>query len=370
MSDLANIGLTIDFSSTLTNSSVALGLEGNRSTQTHDNFKGCGSNISEIVRREAQERDFYCDNLIPIPHIFSSKGNISPKIENSSEDIIGKASEIVNPGAADWNPVNTIKASLSEATSIAIDNLIEFRDSSDFFETSKIAFGEKITLNELTGAVENIISREADINLEVVNRNTPLNSGAFAAETNTIYFSKKFLNQNKNNPENIANVLLEELGHYLDHVLNDTDSAGDEGEIFVDLVKGFNFDLNALKAENDHANLRINGNNVMIEQAAFGTINLPTSWVVFKSDRGSILAFKRDGRVSALTDIYFAPSGGLVQRYENVKAPINFFNGQFSIVTRVSNTTTVIKPDGTIGFGSGFIRPRLTVNAPRWTRIQ
>lgn len=163
---------------------------------------------------------------------------------------------------------------------------------------------------------------------------------------------------------------MEEWGHYLDSVLNEFDSNGDEGEIFAHLIKGFNFDIEALKQENDHAFLDINGSAVIAEQAAFGTVNLPTSWVAYRSDRGSILAFRRDATVSALTDIYFQDATATQgQFFDNIQSSFSIFNGQFSVTTRVSNTRTEIRPDGTIGFRSGFIQPRLTVNAPRWTRF-
>jgi hypothetical protein len=361
-----------DFSSALKSGLAALGLENVGSVQSNSTKHSI--NIPEIVLEVAQQSVLddtipsIVNNRIPISSTSSSDKSRSYKTKDTSEDILGKTPKTVNSDAAEWNPTSS-KNLLSKSTSIAIESLVKFRDDPNFFRDSKTAFGEEISFKELKQAIEKIMSGKAEIDVKVVNSDTRLNSGAFAAETNTIYFSEDFLKQNKTNPENIANVLLEEWGHYLDNILNDTDSDGDEGEIFVSLVKGFNFDLGTLKAENDHASLEINGSNVTVEQAAFGTISLPTSWVVFRSDRGSILAFKRDATVSALTDVYFFING-VERQVENLRAPINIFNGQFRIVTRINNTSTGINPDGTIGFRPGFIQPRLTVNAPRWTRIR
>ena len=57
-------------------------------------------------------------------------------------------------------------------------------------------------------------------------------NGAFARTNNTIYLSQEFLMQNSGNSEEIADVLLEEIGHFVDARINSSDAPGDEGEIF------------------------------------------------------------------------------------------------------------------------------------------
>jgi hypothetical protein len=52
----------------------------------------------------------------------------------------------------------------------------------------------------------------------------------------------------------IINVILEEIGHYVDAQINPVDTPGDEGAIFAELVQGNSLDvatLEALREEND-----------------------------------------------------------------------------------------------------------------------
>ena len=56
-------------------------------------------------------------------------------------------------------------------------------------------------------------------------------NGAYAHSTNTIYISKAFLQSASKAV--VINVLLEELGHYVDAAVNSAESPGDEGAIFA-----------------------------------------------------------------------------------------------------------------------------------------
>ena len=60
-------------------------------------------------------------------------------------------------------------------------------------------------------------------------------------------------------------MLLEEIGHFVDAKINQTDSAGDEGAIFAALVQGQNLDvetLRVLKAEDDHSIITLNNQQI------------------------------------------------------------------------------------------------------------
>jgi murein DD-endopeptidase MepM/ murein hydrolase activator NlpD len=95
-------------------------------------------------------------------------------------------------------------------------------------------------------------------------------NGAFAFANDTIYLSKEFLDTNIENPQAIANVLLEEFGHYLDSKINTEDTPGDEGEIFSLLVRGEALDpltLSELKTEDDRATIFLNDESIVIEKA-------------------------------------------------------------------------------------------------------
>lgn len=62
-------------------------------------------------------------------------------------------------------------------------------------------------------------------------------NGAFAAATNQIYLSQEYSIGNVSNFEAIAAVLLEEIGHFVDASINNSDVAGDEGNILSLLVR-------------------------------------------------------------------------------------------------------------------------------------
>jgi Ca2+-binding RTX toxin-like protein len=96
--------------------------------------------------------------------------------------------------------------------------------------------------------------------------------GAFAKATNTIYLSREYLAQNADNPEAVASVLLEEVGHYIDSRINELEAPGDEGAIFSALVRGETLseqDLQQLRAEDDFATILLDGQMIIIEQAIF-----------------------------------------------------------------------------------------------------
>ena len=56
-------------------------------------------------------------------------------------------------------------------------------------------------------------------------------SGAYASSNSTIYLNANWLESTSN--DQIIAVLNEELGHHLDAQLNNSDTAGDEGELFA-----------------------------------------------------------------------------------------------------------------------------------------
>ena len=94
--------------------------------------------------------------------------------------------------------------------------------------------------------------------------------GAYASSTNTIYLSDSFV---KNASQNsLSAVVLEEIGHFVDAQINATDTQGDEGEYFADVVQGTNLSatkLEQLKTEDDHAVITLQGQSLSIEQSSF-----------------------------------------------------------------------------------------------------
>jgi len=92
--------------------------------------------------------------------------------------------------------------------------------------------------------------------------------GGYSQATNTIYLSADLVNQGS--VAEVQAVLLEEYGHFLDAQVNGTDSPGDEGEIWRNLLLGKPMDqdlLATLRQENDGGFVTVNGQNVAVERA-------------------------------------------------------------------------------------------------------
>ncbi len=92
--------------------------------------------------------------------------------------------------------------------------------------------------------------------------------GAYDKAGGAIYLQREMVS-----PKRASEVLIEELGHHLDQLLNKgRDSAGDEGEIFRRLVTGETLSdatLSDLRSENDHGRMTIDGKTVEVENWGF-----------------------------------------------------------------------------------------------------
>jgi Ca2+-binding RTX toxin-like protein len=94
--------------------------------------------------------------------------------------------------------------------------------------------------------------------------------GAYASGTDRIYLSRQFLVQQSNALGRVVSVLLEEIGHKIDCLLNPIETPGDEGAIFAGVVLGQPFSaakLSQLRAENDWAVIELDGQRLAVEQA-------------------------------------------------------------------------------------------------------
>ncbi|MCL1468250.1 hypothetical protein [Argonema galeatum] len=124
-------------------------------------------------------------------------------------------------------------------------------------------------------------------------------NGAFASLTNTIYLAKEFVEQNAGNPGAIASVVLEETGHFIDSKINVYDAAGDEGDIFARVVQGKAISAGeflGLKSEDDHAIVKLGGENIQIEQAkSFAAGDRVID--IIRQEKGSWVDGSRDAEV-------------------------------------------------------------------------
>jgi Ca2+-binding RTX toxin-like protein len=162
---------------------------------------------------------------------------------------------------------------LNSALTLTYNQLSTFADLDNFWNLFDTAFGtqynrsgaEILRLQWLSGDFSQVPQIEILDSSILGNAN-----GAYASSNNQIYLSANFLATST--AEAISAVLLEEIGHFIDAHINISDSAGDEGAIFAALVQGYSLDtrtLQALKAEDDHATITVNGQFIQVEQQNF-----------------------------------------------------------------------------------------------------
>jgi Ca2+-binding RTX toxin-like protein len=159
----------------------------------------------------------------------------------------------------------------SQYLQLARQKLTEFASRSDFAANMEIAFGQQIDRAELANLGQRWQQGNFDElpTIEVL-QNGELGGarGAYAAVNQTIYLSASFLATAST--EQIVAVLIEEIGHYFDGILNTQDAIGDEGALFSELVQGHTLsdtDIISLQAEDDHALITVNSQQILIEQA-------------------------------------------------------------------------------------------------------
>ncbi|BAY22952.1 hypothetical protein NIES2100_27160 [Calothrix sp. NIES-2100] len=148
--------------------------------------------------------------------------------------------------------------------------LIGLNSNSQIDEILGVAFGQdyqkELAAQILQHLAQNDFTNTPDIQLV----SSQSFNGAYAKSTNTIYLSQKFVADNLGNIGTVKGVLLEEFGHYIDSQINVKDAAGDEGDIFSRLVQGESIsggELLSLKAEDDTANITLNGQAISIEMS-------------------------------------------------------------------------------------------------------
>ncbi len=175
-----------------------------------------------------------------------------------------------------------INGILSTGLQTAIGQLKKFVNEPAFSEKMTIAFGERIDLDSAKSLIQNLSNGQFLPQIEILSlKDINGYNGAFDFLTNILYISEDFLLQNANNPDAIASVLLEEIGHSIDSRVNAIDALGDEGEIFSALVRGTTLsqpDILALKSENDQVSLSSNGQPILVETSASAWTTAVWDW--------------------------------------------------------------------------------------------
>ena len=117
------------------------------------------------------------------------------------------------------------------------DILFDFAQSDGFWANLETAFGTSYDVVKATQLRQQWQSRDFSQLPPITVKNLGNSGifGAYSSSTNKIYLSASFLNTASSAA--IVNVILEEIGHYVDAQVNQVDSAGDEGAIFAELVQ-------------------------------------------------------------------------------------------------------------------------------------
>ncbi|MFK0731273.1 MAG: pre-peptidase C-terminal domain-containing protein [Gloeotrichia echinulata GP01] len=161
-----------------------------------------------------------------------------------------------------------------EAASVTVQNLlINLANNDNFISLIKQAFGDNLDEGKAEQLRQEWANGDFTSFPEIEIRGSEeINGalGAFSSDTNRIYLSQGLITDNQSHSDAFTQVLLEEIGHFVDSRINVTDTPGDEGAIFSALVQRqvlSQEQLQQLKAEDDTATVIIDGQTVQIEQA-------------------------------------------------------------------------------------------------------
>jgi hypothetical protein len=174
--------------------------------------------------------------------------------------------------------------SINSSLSLVYDQLSNFASLENFWNLFDTAFGTQY--DYLTAFTLKSQWQSHDFSsfpqIEVVSSEVLGTArGAYAISTNTIYLSDAFISSASQ--QSLEAVILEEFGHFVDAQVNQTDTLGDEGELFSDLVRGVEIssgELQRLRTEEDSAVVTIDGQTLQVEESNYnlGVVQGILSW--------------------------------------------------------------------------------------------
>ncbi|BAI94220.1 Calx-beta domain-containing protein [Arthrospira platensis NCB002] len=174
----------------------------------------------------------------------------------------------------------TAAAEIQTALTQVNQKLTEFVASASFEADLQTAFGAYTDV-ELGQTIIEALGEGSQLPEMIVVSADLMNgvNGGFDSLTGTVYLSDAVINSEK-----LVDVVTEELGHYLDSQLNEIDSPGDEGELFMRLVNGevlSEADITGLKNQDDVVNIL--GGLVQVEASQDVSFSEPTNFDVGSS---------------------------------------------------------------------------------------
>lgn len=163
------------------------------------------------------------------------------------------------------NPDNALKSDIRNRFAAKFGKLASNKKS--FHDFTRKVFGN----NYNSGGAEKMrqAAAKGDYSwlpeMKFVSRDTLQGAnGAYAKKENKIYLAGDL----RNDPALAANTFTEEAGHHIDAGINSKDTPGDEGEMFRRVLNGEKLSqsqVNAIRNENDHGVLNIDGKKVEVE---------------------------------------------------------------------------------------------------------
>jgi hypothetical protein len=158
----------------------------------------------------------------------------------------------------------------------AIAQLRHFAEQDEFLAQLHVAFGDMFDPQIAEGIASQLQTGDLSLlpKIQVLTEGElGTANGAYAEALDTILVSADFLERAEDDVNVVAELLLEEIGHKLDCLLNGyVDSPGDEGAIFLLLATGYPLSehtLAGLRAADDHAVIQVAGQLVGVEQQDF-----------------------------------------------------------------------------------------------------
>ncbi|MDT9191060.1 MAG: SBBP repeat-containing protein, partial [Limnospira sp. PMC 894.15] len=160
----------------------------------------------------------------------------------------------------------TAAAQIEAALTQVNQQLTEFVASANFQGDLQTAFGAYTDVELGATIIEALTQGETPEMMVLSARAMNGADGAFDSLTGTVYLSDAIIHSEK-----LVDVITEEFGHYIDSQLNEIDSPGDEGELFMRLVNGealTEADITGLRNQNDWGFIWVEGEPVAVQMSA------------------------------------------------------------------------------------------------------
>ena len=202
---------------------------------------------------------------------------------------------------------------VDQALRDSYDYLSKFRFDPEYSQKLETAFGNDFNREVADKLFNNFAEGNfTDIpTIKIVNRGAIAGgNGAFSDNTQKVYLAVEFINKYASNTSKITDVLIEEIGHFVDSQINEIDATGDEGDIFSELVLGNKLsdeELKALREENDKVTI-LRGNNEEIgieENTDLGVLRVGT-WNIYRNQADNvkgIVAASHNDRLKIIADV-------------------------------------------------------------------